>query len=87
MKNKFEIKGINLGVDGNTNDYLRSFRCKDSNGNHFSIDALISGCFPELDDLNQFEQIEWARKQVGKTLFTEDIAACEYVTIGKTYIV
>lgn len=87
MKKKFEIVGVNLGLDGNNHEYLRSFRCKDAEVNHFNIDALISDCFPELDDLDQFEQIDWAREQVGKTLFTEDIASCEYVAIGKTFIV
>ena len=86
MKMKFEIIGVNLGVDGNANDFLSSFRCKDMDGNYYSIDALICDCFPELDDLNQDEQINWAKGQVGKTLFTEDIAACEHIAIGKTYI-
>ncbi|AUR98116.1 hypothetical protein NVP1247A_42 [Vibrio phage 1.247.A._10N.261.54.E12] len=86
MKKKFEIIGVNRGLDGNGHEYLSSFLCKDSNGKRFSIDALISDCFPETEDLCQSEQVDWARKQVGKTLFTEDIASCEYVAIGKTYI-
>ncbi|CAM0101540.1 hypothetical protein VPH207E292_0007 [Vibrio phage 207E29-2] len=87
MKKKFEIIGVNIGLGGNSHEYLMSFRCKDSNGKRFNIDALISDCFPELDDLCQFEQIDWGREQIGKTMFTEDLSACEYVAIGKTYII
>ncbi|AUS01582.1 hypothetical protein NVP1287O_09 [Vibrio phage 1.287.O._10N.286.55.C7] len=86
MKKKFEIVGVNIGLDGNSHEYLSSFLCKDQEGKRFSIDALISDCFPELENLCQFEQVDWAREQIGKTLFTEDIASCEYVAIGKTYI-
>ena len=84
---KFEIIGVNRGLDGNGHEYLSSFLCKDDGGKRFSIDVLISDCFPETEDLCQSEQVDWAKDQVGRILFTEDISACEYVAIGKTYIV
>ena len=87
MKHKFKIKRINIGVDGNNHDYLQSFDCMDNSGNVIKIDPMVSGEFPDTDDMAQDELIDWAREQVGKILFCDGISACEYVTFGKTYIV
>ena len=87
MKRKFTIKKINIGLDGCMHDYLSSFDCIDENGESIKIDPMVSGGFPETDEMSQEELLEWAEKQIGKTLFTDGISACEYVAYGKTYIV
>lgn len=87
MKKKFTIKRVNVGVDGNNQDYMQSFDCIGEDGKTIRIDPMVSGEFPEVDDMTQDEMLDWAREQVGKTLFTQGLSACEYVTYGKTYIV
>lgn len=87
MKHKFEIKRVNIGVDGNNHDFLQSFDCKGADGKVIRIDPMVSGEFPETDDMAQDEMLDWARGQVGKTLFADGLHACEYITFGKTYIV
>lgn len=88
MKCKVEIKGIKLSCDGNGNEYFDSFRCSDSSGKCFLIDAIVSGCFSdEIDDMTAEEEIEWAKEKIGKYLFFDDLSAVSYVAIGKVYIV
>ncbi|AUR98445.1 hypothetical protein NVP1251O_13 [Vibrio phage 1.251.O._10N.261.55.E5] len=86
MGKKFKIIRENIGVDGNNDDYLKSFECEDTNGNRVNIDALAIDAFPELDDYTQDEIVDWSRKQLGKYLFTQELYACEYRASGKTYI-
>lgn len=87
MKKKFTIKRVNVGVDGNNHDYMQSFDCIGEDGKIIRIDPMVSGEFQETDEMTQDEMLDWAREKVGKTLFTEGLSACEYVTYGKTYIV
>ena len=84
---KYKIIREHIGVDGNNDDYLKSFTCEASNGERINIDPLIGGSFPELDEITQDEIVDWSRLQRGKYLFTKGLAACEYSAVGKTYIV
>lgn len=61
---KFKIVGVNLGVDGNNNDYLRSLKCEDLNGKCFKVDPLSVELFLGFDDLDQHGQIDWSREQI-----------------------
>ncbi len=88
MKNKYLITGVNIGVDRNMHEYVSSFQVKGAGDSAINVDAVISGEFPELYDMTQDEQVDWAREQVGKHLFVEQLVPSgSYSAIGKTYIV
>jgi hypothetical protein len=87
MKKKLLITGIKIGQDHYCHEYLDSFEVKGHTGK-FYVDALVSGCFDdEVDNMSADDQIEWARKQVGKHLFCDDLSSIGYIALGKTYII
>jgi hypothetical protein len=84
MKNKAVITGVKIAVDGNMHDYFDGFYVKGVNG---AIDPFVDDNFSKsIEDLDCSEQVEWARKQVGKTLFYDELIPCGYYTHGKSYI-
>lgn len=83
---EYVIKGVNKGLDGNNHEFVKSFRCQSSNGGYCNIDALITDSFPEIDDMTQDEQVEWAEEQVGKILVVERLKAADYIACGAVSI-
>ena len=83
MKNKAVIRNIKVivGLDGS--EFLDGFYIEGKGG---VIDPFVD-CGIELpDDMSADEQIEWARKQIGKTLFYGELQPFAWYTTGKTYI-
>jgi hypothetical protein len=87
MKHKLIIRGISKAVDMMGREFFDCFEVMDSKGNRFNLDVSICGEINELYDMNYDEQVEWAKSQIGKHVFCDDMSANSFIAMGKTYIV
>ncbi len=87
MKQQATIINVRLGCDNNGQEYFDCFMVKRPNDKRSIYLEPDLDQFPELEDMTQDELVEWAKDQIGKTIFFEGATTAVYYVTGKNYIV
>ncbi|AGG58203.1 hypothetical protein VPDG_00042 [Vibrio phage henriette 12B8] len=77
------ITGVNIGVDGNIDDFFDTFNVEGIG----KVDVSMTKMYDDAtEDMSQDEVIDWARTMIGKTLHCTAFKTSVKRAIGGTLI-